>query len=56
MNVMDVVTTVQVFNSLIACGMKLSLNLVVFVLTPLLHVCFETTSFMLPNQVIVSVN
>ena len=31
MNVMDVVSTVQVFNSLMLCGMKLSLSLVVLV-------------------------
>ena len=32
MNVMDVVSKVQVFNSLLTCGMKLSLSLVVLVL------------------------
>ena len=32
MNIVDVLSKVQVFNSLMACGMKLSLNLVVLVL------------------------
>ena len=32
MNVMDVLSKAQVFNSLLACGMKLSLSLVVLVL------------------------
>ena len=31
-NVVDVVSKVQVFNSLMACGMKLSLSLVVLVI------------------------
>jgi len=32
MNIVDVVSTVQVFNSLIASGMKLSLSLVVLII------------------------